>query len=165
MDPILFAIFLAACFAAGATGAMITPGDWYERLEKPSWNPPNWAFPVAWTILYLCIAAAAARAAVQPGNAHAMAFLALQFSLNTLWTPVFFGLRRMKAALVVVLCLWLAVAATMLAFFQLDRVAGLLFVPYLVWVSVASALNYSVWRLNPNLPTLDPSTVRLDEPA
>ena len=163
MDWILFAIFLIACGAAGATGAMIPPGKWYEALNKPSWNPPNWVFPLAWSALYLCIAAGAARAAVQPGNALAMALLAAQFSFNTLWTPVFFGLRRMKAALVVVIGLWLTVAGTMLAFFQLDTIAGLFFVPYLVWVSIAAALNYSIWRLNPGLPTLDPSSVGLRE--
>ncbi|MDJ1009062.1 MAG: TspO/MBR family protein [Paracoccaceae bacterium] len=156
MDIVLFAIFLAACFGAGATGAMFPPGEWYERLAKPSWNPPNWVFPVAWTLLYLCIAAAAARAATVPGSAYGMAFLAVQFSLNALWTPVFFGLRRMKAALVVVLCLWVAVAATMLAFFQLDTLAGALFIPYLLWVTVASALNYTVWRMNPDVEPLTP---------
>lgn len=149
MDWTLFAIFLAACFAAGATGALFEPGKWYEDLTKPSWTPPNWLFPVAWTTLYLCIAAAAARAAPIEGSQYAMAFFALQIALNTLWTPVFFGLRRMGAGMVVLVGLWIAVAATLVLFWSLDRIAGLLFVPYLVWVTVAGALNFSVWRLNP----------------
>lgn len=157
MDLLLFAIFLLACGAAATTGAMFPPGDWYEGLEKPAWNPPNWLFPLAWTLLYLCIAAAAARAAVVDGNAVAMALLAAQFGFNTLWTPVFFGLRRMGAAFVVVMVLWLLVAATMLAFFQLDWIAGALFVPYLVWVTVAAALNWTVWRLNPDAGARAPS--------
>ncbi|MGL6212196.1 MAG: tryptophan-rich sensory protein TspO [Paracoccaceae bacterium] len=151
MDWALFLTFLAACGAASATGAMFQPGPWYTSLTKPSWTPPNWLFPVAWSILYLCMAASAARVAVLPDSGQAMAFWALQIAVNTLWTPIFFGLRRMRAAMVVMVGLWLSVAATMLAFFQLDLIAGLLFVPYLVWVTVASALNFSVLRLNPGV--------------
>ena len=149
MDPLLFAIFLASCIAAGTTGAAFQPGAWYAALEKPAWTPPNWLFPVAWTLLYLCIAAAAARAAGAEGSAYAMAFFALQIALNTLWTPVFFGLHRIGAGMLVLACLWLAVAATLVAFWRVDLIAGLLFVPYLLWVTVAGALNWSVWRLNP----------------
>jgi translocator protein len=149
MDWTLFAIFLATCFAAGSTGALFEPGDWYKRLTKPSWTPPNWVFPVAWTTLYLCIAAAAARVAPLNGSQYAMAFFALQIALNTLWTPVFFGLKRMGAGMLVLVGLWIAVAATLASFWTLDWIAGLLFVPYLVWVTIAGALNYSVWRLNP----------------
>lgn len=150
MDILLFCIFLAGCFAAGATGAMFPPGPWYEALQKPSWTPPNWLFPVAWTTLYLCISAAAARVGVT-ATGYAMAFYALQLALNTLWTPVFFGLRRMGAGMLVLGALWIAVLATLIAFWQIDRLAGLLFVPYLLWVTVAGALNWSVWRLNPNV--------------
>ena len=149
MDWSLFIIFLAGCAAAATTGAMFEPGAWYERIEKPSWTPPKWLFPVAWTTLYICMSVAATRVAVLEGSAHAMAFYALQLALNTLWTPIFFGLRRMKAGFVVILCLWAAVAATMIAFFQLDWIAGALFVPYIAWVTTASALNFSVMRLNP----------------
>jgi len=144
-----FLIFLGACVAAGSTGAMFSPGEWYERLHKPGWTPPNWLFPVAWTFLYLCMALAGARAAISPGNGLAMALWSLQIALNGLWTPVFFGLRRMRQGLIVLCALWLAVASTMIALFQLDWLAGLLFVPYLVWVSVAGALNLAVIRLNP----------------
>lgn len=145
----LFAIFLAACFAAGSTGGLFPPGEWYERLKKPWWTPPNWMFPVAWTTLYLCMAAAGARVAMSPDNALAMALWALQIALNGLWTPVFFGLRRMRLGMMVLSALWLSVAATLVALWQVDWIAGLLFVPYLTWVSVAAALNLSVLRLNP----------------
>ncbi len=147
---ILFLVFLAACFAAGATGGMFSPGPWYDRLEKPSWTPPNWLFPVAWTTLYLLMAGGGARVALLPDNGLAMAFWALQIALNTLWTPVFFGLRKMRAGLVVLAALWLAVAGTLVSLWQVDWVAGAMFVPYLVWVSVAAALNLAVLRLNPD---------------
>lgn len=151
MDWSLFLTFLAACMAAGATGAMFHPGAWYDGLIKPTWTPPNWVFPVTWTVLYLCMALSASWVAVLPGNAQAMAFWALQIALNTLWTPVFFGLHRLRAAMVVIAALWLAVVLTMLAFFALSFWAGMLFVPYAVWVTIAGALNWSVWRLNPEV--------------
>lgn len=151
MDWGLFLTFLAACGAAAATGAMFEPGDWYRGLSKPPWTPPDWAFPVVWTVLYIAIALAAMRVAMLPGSAQALAFWALQIALNTLWTPVFFGLRRMRAGLVVLCLLWLAVAATLVAFYIIDPVAGLLFVPYLVWVTIAGALNLSVLRRNPGV--------------
>lgn len=146
-----FAIFLAACFAAGATGALFPPGKWYEDLNKPTWTPPNWLFPVAWTALYLLMAGAGARAAVSPDNAVAMALWALQIALNGLWTPVFFGLRRIRLGLVVLVGLWIAVFWGMIELWQVDWLAGLMFVPYLAWVSVAGALNLSVMRLNPEV--------------
>jgi tryptophan-rich sensory protein len=83
------------------------------------------------------------------GNAHAMAFWALQIALNNLWTPVFFGLQRMKAGAVIIGMLWVAVFGTMVSFMMLDWIAGALLVPYLVWVTIAGALNLSVLMLNP----------------
>ena len=148
MDYTLFFTYLIACAAAAATGAMFGPGDWYRSLNKPAWTPPDWLFPVAWTTLYLCMSLSAMRVAQLPGTGFALALWSVQIAFNTLWTPVFFGLRRLGAGMVILGCLWLAVAATMLAFWGHDRVAGLLFAPYLLWVSVAGALNFSVWRLN-----------------
>ena len=107
---------LSCCLFRGrATGGLFPPGRWYDNLQKPAWTPPNWLFPVAWTTLYLCMAAAGARVAVAEGNGIAMALWSLQIALNALWTPVFFGLRRMRLGLIVLLCLWLAVAASLVA--------------------------------------------------
>ncbi len=153
MDFPLFFTYLAACGAAAATGAMFQPGAWYRGLDKPRWTPPDWLFPLAWMVLYLCMSVAAARVAARsdaPGAGMALALWSVQITLNTLWTPVFFGLRRMGAGLLIISLLWLAVAATMVAFMQIDRIAGLLFAPYIVWVTVALALNRSVyWRNSP----------------
>lgn len=148
---IAFVIFLAACFGAGATGAMFPPGAWYRSLNKPSWTPPDWLFPVAWTTLYLCMATAGARVAVTADNAIAMGLWSLQIALNALWTPVFFGLHRIRAGMAVLACLWVAVAAAMVALWQVDWIAGALFAPYLLWVTIAGALNGAVWRLNPEV--------------
>ena len=145
---LIFSIFLAACLGAGATGGLFPPGSWYRSLAKPSWTPPNWVFPVTWMVLYVCMAAAGARAAVLPDNGVAMALWALQIAFNSLWTPVFFGLRRIRMGMAVIVVLWLTVFAAMLALWQVDTIAGLLFVPYLGWVTIAAALNASVWNLN-----------------
>ena len=148
MDWMLSLTFLAACVAAGSTGVIFRPGDWYDGLRKPGWTPPRWAFPVVWTTLYVVIALAATRIAVLPGSGQALALWALQIALNTLWTPVFFGARRMGGGLVVITCLWVAVALTLWSFWSLDLWAGVMILPYLVWVSLATALNATVWRLN-----------------
>lgn len=149
MDWAIFATFMAASAAAAATGALFQPGDWYLALRKPWWTPPGWLFPIVWTILYICISVAAARVAALPHNEQALAFWALQIALNALWTPVFFGLHRLRAALAVLICLWLAVAATLLAFLAIDFTAGALFTPYLLWVSIAGTLNFTIVRMNP----------------
>ncbi|MEM7177820.1 MAG: TspO/MBR family protein [Pseudomonadota bacterium] len=151
MDIWVFLICIAACAAAGTTGAAFPPGKWYLTLNRPSWTPPNWVFPVAWTSLYLAMSAAAAIVAPIEGSGLGMALWGLQIALNTLWSPIFFGLRRFGAAIIVVVVLWLAVGATMLAFFQLSALAGLLFVPYLLWCTIAAALNIAMWRMNPGL--------------
>ncbi len=147
---LLFCIFLLACLGAAATGGLFPPGPWYDALKKPTWTPPNWVFPVTWMVLYLCMAGAGARVAVADGNGLAMALWAMQIAFNSLWTPVFFGLQKIKAGMAVIGVLWLTVFAAMLALWQVDALAGALFAPYLVWVSIAAALNASVWRLNPD---------------
>lgn len=157
MDWLVFLILFAACAGAGATGALFPPGAWYETLEKPDWTPPNWLFPVAWTSIYVLMSFAGARVAGQDGAGLALAFWALQISLNALWTPVFFGLRRLKGALIVIGALWGAVAGATITHWAVDWLAGLAFVPYLLWVTVAAALNASVARLNPGIAPVDPT--------
>ncbi|MCY4287971.1 MAG: tryptophan-rich sensory protein [Aestuariivita sp.] len=147
---ILFAIFLCACVGAGATGGLFPPDEWYRRLKKPTWTPPDWVFPVTWFVLYVCMSFAASRVAQLPDNGFALAFWALQIALNTLWTPVFFGRRKIRMGMVVIMMLWLSVAGTLITMWQIDFIAGILFVPYLIWVTIASALNAEVWRLNPS---------------
>ncbi|QUJ78397.1 tryptophan-rich sensory protein [Sulfitobacter albidus] len=154
MDTTLFFLFLIACSAAGATGAAFPPGAWYDTLRKPWFTPPDWAFPVAWTTIYLLISFAGARVAVVEGNAYALAFWAVQAGFSTLWTPLFFGLRLIRNSLFAMAPLWLAVLGCTVTHFQLDFWAGLAFVPYLAWVTVAAALNVAMWRLNPDVPPL-----------
>lgn len=149
MDWFVFATYFAACAAAGSTGSMFPPDEWYERLRKPNWTPPNWLFPLAWTALYVCMAWAATRISVVEGGGLGLALWALQIALNAIWTPIFFGLKRLGAAFTALMALWAAVAACVVVFFQLDPLAGWLFVPYLIWVSYAAALNYWIYKRNP----------------
>lgn len=143
-----FFIFLLACCAAGATGIIFKPGAWYESLKKPSFTPPDWAFPVAWTTIYLLLAWAGYRLTLIPGSDIVLALWAAQIALNTLWTPVFFGANRLVAAMVILVLLWIVVAAMIVMALQLDIITGLILFPYLVWLSVAAALNFSILRHN-----------------
>jgi tryptophan-rich sensory protein len=144
----LFLTFLAACAAPALAGALFRPGEWYAGLSKPAWTPPNWLFPLVWAFLYVTMSLAAARVAGLPGTGQAVALWTVQITLNTLWSGVFFGLRRMAVGGVVLTALWLAVAATLAAFWPHDRLAALLLAPYLLWVTLAWALNWSVWARN-----------------
>ena len=144
----LFPIFLLTCAVAGAAGVFNRPGQWYRDLEKPSWTPPDWLFPIVWAVLYVLMALAATRVAGMPGAELALALWGLQITLNTLWSGVFFGLHRILAGAVIIALLWLAVLATTLAFWTHDTAAALMMVPYLVWGTYALALNTSVWLRN-----------------
>ncbi|CAI8865103.1 MULTISPECIES: tryptophan-rich sensory protein TspO [Pseudomonas syringae group] len=143
-----FFIFLLACSAAAATGIIFKPGAWYESLQKPAFTPPNWAFPVAWTTIYLLLAWAGYRLTLLPGSETVLALWAAQIALNTLWTPVFFGANRVTAAMVILALLWIVVATMIVMALQLDIITGLILFPYLVWLSVAAALNFSILRHN-----------------
>tara|TARA_B100000886_G_scaffold241053_1_gene169112 strand:- start:18 stop:464 length:447 start_codon:yes stop_codon:yes gene_type:complete len=143
-----FFIFLFACMAAGLTGSLFPPGQWYSELNKPIWTPPNWVFPVAWPILYLCMSYSGATLASIDGAGSALALWALQIALNTLWTPVFFGLENIKVGLIVIFLLLISVAMCTYVFWMYSFLSGMLFLPYLAWVTFAAALNMAVFRLN-----------------
>lgn len=145
--------FVAANFAAAMSGAVFKPGPWYDRLSKPAWNPPDWLFPIAWTILYAMIAVAGwlawEAAGGFAGAPWAFVFYALQLALNAGWSAVFFGMRRPDLALIEVAALWAAIVATVVAFAGVSAAAAWLMTPYLLWVSFAARLNHKIVRLNP----------------
>ncbi len=151
MDILLSLPFFVACLAAGATGVLFPPGAWYQALRKPGFTPSNRAFPIVWTLLYLAMTVAGARLVQRPDAGLALSLWAAQITLNTLWTPVFFGAHRARLGQLVIGALWAVLALSIPVFWQVDPVAGLLFVPYLLWVSVAFALNRAIVRLNPEL--------------
>lgn len=143
------AAFVAVTFLAPVAGAFSPPDAWYFALAKPAWTPPPWVFGPAWTLLYTMMAVAAWRVWTREGFGPALGWWGLQLAFNAAWTPVFFGLHRIGAAVVVIATLWVAIAVTLAAFAKVDRIAAALLGPYLAWVTFASALNIAIWRLNP----------------
>lgn len=125
--------------------------DWYPRLRKPSWNPPAWLFAPVWTLLYLSMAVAAWlvwRRDGFSGAPWALGLFVFQLTLNTIWSFIFFALRRPGLAAIEIVLLWAAIVATLAAFSSVDRTAAILLAPYLAWVSFAAVLNFTIWRLN-----------------
>jgi tryptophan-rich sensory protein len=140
--------FFFACLIAAGSGAIWAPGDWYERLRKPSWRPPNWLFPIAWAVLYAMMAVAAWLVWRRDGFGLPIWVWVAQLVLNGAWSWFFFGLRRPDWAFAELAALWLAVAATILVFAPVHPWAAWLLAPYLVWVSFAGVLNLAIWRMN-----------------
>jgi benzodiazapine receptor len=144
--------WLLVTFLAAAAGAPFPPGEWYASLNKPSWNPPGWIFGPVWTTLYTLMAIAAWLVWKRGGFSAQRRPLSLylaQLVLNAAWTPLFFGLQKPWIAAGEMVLLWIAIVLTMIAFFRVHRVAGLLFIPYILWVSFALVLNTTLARLNP----------------
>lgn len=142
-------VFLVLAFAAGFIGSLFLPGDWYARLVKPPFNPPDWVFAPVWSLLYAMMAVAAWRAWLRAGLGPAMALWLVQLVLNAAWSWLFFGLHEIGLALLEILVLLTLIAATTMAFWRRERLAGGLMIPYLAWVAFASVLNAALWVLNP----------------
>lgn len=143
--------FLGVCFGVAASGALSPPGDWYRGLQKPSWNPPAWVFGPVWTALYITIAIAGWMAWRQGGLAAAwpaFAVYAFQLLCNGLWSWFFFGMHRPGLALADLILLWCGILATVILFYRIRPLAGLILLPYLAWVTFAGVLNWTLWRLN-----------------
>lgn len=146
------AVSLFACLGVSGLGAAITAGPvrtWYPTLAKPAITPPDIAFPLVWTPLFVMMAIAAWLVWRSKGWTVALSLFALQLALNLGWSALFFGAQRIGLALVEIGFLWLAIAATAVAFYPHDRRAALLLLPYLAWVSFAALLNALIWQMNP----------------
>lgn len=144
-------VWLALCFLVAWFGSRFTVSDWYFQLDKPAWTPPGYVFGPVWTLLYTAMAVAAWLVWKKSGFSGARLALTLffvQLVLNGLWSWIFFGMHKPGAAFVEILFLWAAILATTLAFWQQQPLAGILFAPYLLWVSFAAVLNGAIWWLN-----------------
>jgi len=147
-------VFIVICVGAGGLGAIATTPEiegWYKTITKPSWNPPGWIFGPVWTTLYIMMAIAAWLVWKQAGFKAAQLPLisfAVQLLLNVCWSWIFFGMHQPGWAFVEIIFLWLAILTTIILFFKKSVAAGGLMVPYLAWVSFASVLNFTIWRLN-----------------
>ena len=149
----LFA-FIILCLGVSGIGAAVTVTSvdtWYQTLEKPPFNPPDWVFAPVWTTLFTLMGIAAWRVwllRTSRPTGKALAVFALQLLLNIGWSLLFFGLQRIDLALVEIVILLGAIIANTIIFWRVDRVAGLLFVPYVAWVAFATILNSALWLLN-----------------
>ena len=152
---LVLALFLSICLATAGLGAAwtnLSVGDWYAAIRKPSWNPPNWVFGPVWTALYIGMAVAAWLVWRKNGLADAwlpLLLFGVQLFLNAVWSALFFGMRSPGIAFADIVLLWIAILATIVAFGRVSSLAATLLVPYLAWVSFATALNWSIWRMNP----------------
>lgn len=141
-------VFLALVAAAALLGGMSAPDAWYAALQKPSFNPPNWIFGPAWTLLYVLMAVAAWRVYRVAGFGLAIGLWLAQLLINAIWSPLFFALHRIDLALIDIVVLDILVIATIIVFFRRDRIAGWLMTPYLAWIAFATSLNAAIWTLN-----------------
>jgi benzodiazapine receptor len=140
---------------AGGIGSLFTMTSvttWYVGLNKASFNPPGWIFGPVWTALYLMMGIALFliwREGLQRQDIRrAVALFGIQLALNLLWSFMFFYLKMPFAAFVEIILLWISILITILAFIRISKWAGILLIPYLLWVSFASILNFYLWRLN-----------------
>lgn len=146
--------WLAATFIAAAVGAAASAqaGPFYAQLARPGWAPPGWLFGPVWTALYVLMAIAAWlvwRVGGFRAARSALSLFVVQLAVNALWSWLFFGMHRGALAFADIVLLWVLIVATLRAFWRIRPLGGALLVPYLLWVSFAAVLNYSIWQLNP----------------
>jgi benzodiazapine receptor len=154
-DIIKLIVSILACFAAAGIGSLFTfkaIPNWYAGLKKPPYTPPNWAFGPVWTILYILMGISVfivwRKGLTTDGALLAFILFCIQLAVNAIWSIIFFGMKSKGGGVITIIVLWLLIVATMTASFRVSGWAGLLLIPYIVWVSIASYLNIGVWLLN-----------------
>ena len=154
-DIVSLVVAVVIPLVVGGLGGIATASaipTWYQGLNKPAWNPPNWVFGPVWTLLYVLMGVAAWLVWRQgwdnPQVRMALAIFGVQLLLNLFWSLIFFGLRSPGWAVLEIVILWGFVLATTVQFYRLDSIAGLLLIPYQLWVTFAAVLNAAVWQLN-----------------
>lgn len=148
--------WLVAAFCAAALGGLASAGagEFYRELARPPWAPPGWLFGPVWSVLYALMAVAAWlvwRVRGFAGARGALAMFVVQLAANALWSWLFFAWRMGGAAFAEIVLLWVLIVATIALFWRVSKVAAVLLLPYLAWVSFASVLAYATWQLNPAL--------------
>jgi benzodiazapine receptor len=151
-DVLGLSAFVVLSFGTAALGGIAAAGafpSWYPTLDKPSWTPPVFVFGPTWTLLYALIAGAGWLAWRRSHSRRGPLLFLLQLALNLAWPWLFFAARRLDLAFAVLTLLWITVLALILVSRRVSRLAGLLLLPYLAWLSFAWALNLAIWRMNP----------------
>jgi len=145
-------ISVGVTLAVGFIGSLFTTpsiSTWYTTLNKPSFNPPNWIFGPVWTLLFIMMAISFYLVWQKGLTLTAVLIFVLQLILNILWSLFFFYLKNPALALMEIIFLWLAILANIVIFYSIYKTAGFLLVPYILWVSFAAFLNYTITSLNP----------------
>jgi translocator protein len=142
-------VFFGLTLVTALIASGFLPDAWYAALQKPWFNPPNWVFPPAWSVLYVLMAVAAWRVWTRDGLSAALVLWGVQLVFNAAWMWLFFGLHRPGLALADIVTLLILIVATAWAFWRRDRWAGGLMLPYIAWVAFATVLNHALWQLNP----------------
>lgn len=146
---LLLAGFIVFVVGAGSLiGIFTAPGQWYDALDKPPFNPPNWVFGPVWTLLYILIAVAGWRMWLKAADSVAMKAWIAQLVLNWIWSPVFFSLQLLWPAFLIIIAMFATILAFIVTARRHDSVASWLMTPYLAWVGFAAVLNGSVAWLN-----------------
>ena len=148
-------------FVSGRSVPVGSENGWYMALAKPALNPPGWVFPVVWTTLYVMIGLALAMILNARGARQrplAVGLFAAQFVLNLLWTPTFFGAHKIGASVIVIFAMLILSIAATIVFARIRPAAAWLMVPYMVWISFAGVLAFSIGQLNPDAETLAPAS-------
>lgn len=148
--------WLVVCFATSAIGAIasIQARTFYAQLTQPTWAPPGWVFGPVWTTLFAMMAVSAWlvwRSGGFRSNRTALSLFLLQLVVNALWSWLFFAWHRGGLAFADIILLWILIVATIVTFWRVRPLAGMLLIPYLLWVSFAAGLNFAVWQLNPQI--------------
>lgn len=141
-------VFMALVALAAVTGAKFSPGPWYDTLVKPWWTPPGWVFPVVWTTLYIMIAIAGWKVWQAQGFGPLLVLWLMQLALNAAWSWIMFGEKQIGWALVDAGGMWITIAAFIVLAWPVSQTASILFMPYLLWVTIAFTLNLWIWRAN-----------------
>jgi benzodiazapine receptor len=155
VEIIKLLVSIVVCQLAGVVGGLATAPAipvWYAALNKPSFNPPNWLFAPVWLTLYTIMGIAVylvwRKGFSDPATKTAIIIFVIQLVFNMLWSIVFFGLRSPLAGFVVIMILLSFITLTILRFYRISTWAALLLVPYLIWVTFAAELNFSIYMLN-----------------
>jgi tryptophan-rich sensory protein len=147
--PIVYGLFIIASVTVGViSGVSNIPGEWYQQLNKPFFNPPNWIFGPVWTVLYGMIGAALAATWYDENNTRRLVVFAVQAVLNLLWSPAFFGMQNPVLGLTIIVPMLAFILLFIAMSWRPNRTAALLFVPYALWVAFATMLNLSIVMLN-----------------
>ena len=144
-------VWILISFLPAIVGGFFKPGNWYLEIIKPEWTPPGWIFGPVWFFLYFCMGIAAFLIWESKKNKQIklpIIVFILQLLLNALWSWIFFGLHNLGLSVFEIIVLWVMIGATIILFYRVNKIAGLILIPYLLWVSFATILNYNIWILN-----------------